>query len=146
MNAFQILAVISSIGIYFLIVLGGITTQSGSGMACPDWPLCFGELLPNLTTTVLIEMSHRYMAMIVGLLITATFILAVRNYRNSKILLFSSAMSFLLVGLQGYIGMLTVTSILDPVIVTLHLALSTALFGFSLITAILALKTTYDVS
>jgi len=146
MNAFQILAVISSLGIYFLIVLGGITTQSGSGMACPDWPLCFGELLPNLTTTVLIEMSHRYMAMIVGLLITATFILAVRNYRNSKILLFSSAMSFLLVGLQGYIGMLTVTSILDPVIVTLHLALSTALFGFSLITAILALKTTYDVS
>ena len=146
MNAFQILAVISSIGIYFLIVLGGITTQSGSGMACPDWPLCFGELLPNLTTTVLIEMSHRYMAMIVGLLITATFILAVRNYRNSKILLFSSTMSFLLVGLQGYIGMLTVTSILDPVIVTLHLALSTALFGFSLITAILALKTTYDVS
>jgi len=146
MNAFQILAVISSLGIYFLIVLGGITTQSGSGMACPDWPLCFGELLPNLTTTVLIEMSHRYMAMIVGLLITATFILAVRNYRNSKILLFSSTMSFLLVGLQGYIGMLTVTSILDPVIVTLHLALSTALFGFSLITAILALKTTYDVS
>ena len=146
MNAFQILAVISSIGIYFLIVLGGITTQSGSGMACPDWPLCFGELLPNLTTTVLIEMSHRYMAMIVGLLITATFILAVRNYRNSKILLFSSAMSFLLVGLQGYIGMLTVTSILDPVIVTLHLALSTALFGFSLITAILALKTTYNIS
>ena len=146
MNAFQILAVISSLGIYFLIVLGGITTQSGSGMACPDWPLCFGELLPNLTTTVLIEMSHRYLAMIVGLIITSTFILAVRNYRNSKILLFSSAMSFLLVGIQGYIGMLTVTSILDPAIVTLHLALSTALFGFSLITAILALKTTYNIS
>ncbi|MBE18723.1 MAG: hypothetical protein CMO11_01970 [Thaumarchaeota archaeon] len=146
MNAFQILTVLSSIGVYFLIVLGGITTQTGSGMACPDWPLCFGELLPNLTTTVLIEMSHRYMAMIVGLLITSTFILAVRNYRNSKILLFSSAMSFLLVGIQGYIGMLTVTSILDPAIVTLHLALSTALFGFSLITAILALKTTYNVS
>ena len=146
MNAFQILTVLSSIGVYFLIVLGGITTQTGSGMACPDWPLCFCELLPNLTTTVLIEMSHRYMAMIVGLLITSTFILAVRNYRNSKILLFSSAMSFLLVGIQGYIGMLTVTSILDPAIVTLHLALSTALFGFSLITAILALKTTYNVS
>ena len=146
MNTFQILTVISSIGVYFLIVLGGVTTQTGSGMACPDWPLCFGELLPNLTTTVLIEMSHRYLAMIVGLLITSTFILAVRNYRNSKILLFSSAMSFLLVGIQGYIGMLTVTSILDPAIVTLHLALSTALFGFSLITAILALKTTYNIS
>ena len=42
MNAFQILTVLSSIGVYFLIVLGGITTQTGSGMACPDWPLCFG--------------------------------------------------------------------------------------------------------
>ena len=146
MNTFQILTVISSIGVYFLIVLGGVTTQTDSGMACPDWPLCFGELLPNLTTTVLIEMSHRYLAMIVGLIITSTFILAVRNYRNSKILLFSSAMSFLLVGIQGYIGMLTVTSILDPAIVTLHLALSTALFVFSLITAILALKTTYNIS
>ena len=124
-----------------LIVLGGITTQSGSGMACPDWPLCFGELLPNLTTTVLIEMSHRYLAMIVGFLILGTFIVSYRSYRSEKSLLTSYGIMLVLVVIQAYIGMLTVTSILDPAIVTIHLAVSTALFGFSVITALLSLRT-----
>ena len=86
-------------------------------------------------------MTHRYVATFVGFLILFTFILAYRNHRTSKFLVISSGISLILVALQGYIGMLTVTSILDPAIVTLHLALSTALFGFSVITAILSLKT-----
>jgi len=141
MNIFKFLAISSAIGVYILIVIGGITTQTGSGMACPDWPLCFGEFFPNLNINVIIEMTHRYVATFVGFLILFTFILAYRNHRTSKFLVISSGISLILVALQGYIGMLTVTSILDPAIVTLHLALSTALFGFSVITAILSLKT-----
>ena len=141
MNRFQNVAVSSPIGIYVLIVVGGITTQSGSGMACPDWPLCFGSLLPNLNTTVLIEMTHRYLAMLVGFIILGTFIMAYRNHRNSKSLVMSSGIALVLVTIQGYIGMLTVTTTLDPAVVTIHLAVSTALFGVSVITAILAVKT-----
>jgi len=141
MNPLKILSISSAIGVYVLIVLGGITTQSGSGMACPDWPLCFGELLPNFTTTVLIEMSHRYLAMIVGFLILGTFIVSYRSYRSETSILISSGITLVLVTMQAYIGMLTITSILDPVIVTIHLAVSTALFGFSIITALLSLRT-----
>ena len=141
MNPLMTLSISSAIGIYILIVVGGITTQSGSGMACPDWPLCFGELLPNLTTSVLIEMTHRYLAMIVGFLILGTFIVAYRSYRDSKYIIASSGITLFLVTIQAYIGMLTVTSILDPAIVTIHLAVSTALFGTSIITALLSLRT-----
>ena len=110
-------------------------------MACPDWPLCFGELLPNLNMNVLIEMSHRYLAMIVGFLILGTFIVSYRSYRSEKSILTSSGITLVLVVIQAYIGMLTVTSILDPAIVTIHLAVSTALFGLSVITALLSLRT-----
>ena len=79
--------------------------------------------------------------MIVGFLILGTFILAYRDHKDSKYLLASSGITLVLVIAQGYIGMLTVTSVLDPAIVTLHLATSTALFGFSIITALLSLKT-----
>ena len=141
MNPLKTLSISSAIGIYILIVVGGITTQSGSGMACPDWPLCFGELLPNLTTSVLIEMTHRYLAMIVGFLILGTFIVAYRSYRDSKYIIASSGITLFLVTIQAYIGMLTVTSILDPAILTIHLSVSTALFGTSIITALLSLRT-----
>ena len=110
-------------------------------MACPDWPLCFGELLPNFTTSVLIEMTHRYLAMVVGFLILGTFIVAYRSYRDDTYLVATSGITLVLVTIQAYIGMLTVTSILDPAIVTIHLAVSTALFGFSIITALISYRT-----
>ena len=141
MNPLKTLSVSSAIGIYILIVVGGITTQSGSGMACPDWPLCIGEFLPNLTTSVLIEMTHRYLAMVVGFLILGTFIVAYRSYRDNTYLVATSGITLVLVTIQAYIGMLTVTSILDPAIVTIHLAVSTALFGFSIITALISYQT-----
>ena len=113
MNPLKTLSISSAIGIYILIVVGGITTQSGSGMACPDWPLCFGELLPNLTTSVLIEMTHRYLAMIVGFLILGTFIVAYRSYRDSKYIIASSGITLFLVTIQAYICLLYTSDAAD---------------------------------
>jgi heme A synthase len=50
-----------------LIVAGGLVTNTDSGLACPDWPTCFGSPFPKMAGGVLVEHTHRLLATAVGL-------------------------------------------------------------------------------
>ena len=50
-----------------LIVAGGLVTNTDSGLACPDWPTCFGSPMPRMVGGVLVEHTHRLIATAVGL-------------------------------------------------------------------------------
>jgi len=52
-----------------LIVAGGVVTNTDSGLACPDWPTCFGSPLPRMAGGVAVEHTHRLIATSVGLTI-----------------------------------------------------------------------------
>src|SRR5438270_632568 len=50
-----------------LIVAGGLVTNTDSGLACPDWPTCFGSPIPKMVGGVAVEHTHRLIATVVGL-------------------------------------------------------------------------------
>ena len=52
---------------YVLLVFGSAVRVHGAGLACPDWPLCFGEVIPALDFQVFMEWGHRVLAGLVSL-------------------------------------------------------------------------------
>jgi protoheme IX farnesyltransferase len=130
------LAVVTAIASYALIVLGGITRVSGSGLGCEDdWPLCQGKPYPPLNTLAIIEYMHRTVAatitfLVIGTLI-GTFIVRETSPRSRKLAIASLG----LVIFQAILGALTVWGELPPSIVTAHLGTAMIYFAVTILTA-----------
>ena len=133
---FRLLAIVTFVTTYALIVLGAVVRVTESGDACPDWPRCHGELIPPLEPAVLIEFSHRLLASLVGLLVLATAVLAWRWQRRVPLVRWGATLAVLLVGGQIILGGLTVLNDLPPSMVTAHLALASALLATLLVVVI----------
>jgi heme a synthase len=136
----QTMAVLGAIFAYATIVLGGTVRGMGAGLACPDWPLCNGSLVPNVANAgVLVEYVHRLVALLTGLFVLFTLLAALVWFRSEMRLVTLSVMSFAVLATQVAAGALTITTENDPAIVTLHLALGTATLAAALIVAMVSL-------
>ena len=124
------LALASVVAAFALIVLGGVVRVTGSGLGCPDWPLCHGNIIPPLEKTAIIEYSHRLVASgIVGPLIIATCAVAWISYRRERRLVIPATAAVILLLAQGGLGGVTVLTELPSHIVAAHMALAQALLG-----------------
>jgi cytochrome c oxidase assembly protein subunit 15 len=140
----------------FVVVLGAYVRLADAGLGCPDWPGCYGQLIaPSAAPSIEIanqafpdtpvespkawkEMVHRYFASTLGLLILVMAAIAIKNRKKSEQQVKLSIFLVLLVCFQGALGMWTVTMLLKPFIVTLHLLggmLTLALLFWTTLTA-----------
>jgi heme a synthase len=113
------------VALVVLIVIGGATRVMQAGLACPDWPLCYGSLLPGgqLNLQVFLEWFHRLDAFVVGVvLLVLAGASGLARRRLPAWLPLASFSALALVALQGGLGALTVTRLLPAPLVTAHLA------------------------
>ncbi|HEV8468231.1 MAG TPA: heme o synthase [Candidatus Limnocylindria bacterium] len=112
-----------SLAMTFLVVVwGGIVRVTGSGLGCPDWPLCHGQFLPSLDPPTRIEWTHRFLAITSGLAVAAMVVWTLGAYRVDRRALWLALAAAILYPLQAVLGGITVVLELPPEWVTLHLA------------------------
>ena len=141
------LLLISVILTLCVVVFGAYVRLTDAGLGCPDWPGCYGTLTvpesmeaiaeaqkiypnsPVESTKAWIEMIHRYLAGILGILI---LIIGFTSYKKRQEIAVPVALPIFLVLLlfmQAALGMWTVTMLLQPAIVTLHLLGGMSILG-----------------
>lgn len=174
---FRRMALITIFATIFLIWVGGLVRSTGSGMGCPDWPKCFGQIVPptdvaqlpadykahyselrqqknfriaarlekmgftevadkmrhdpkilieedfNVTKTW-IEYLNRLVGVLIGLFIFLTMLFSIPLRKHDWKITALSVAGFILVGLEGWLGSIVVSTNLMPGIITLHMILA----------------------
>ncbi len=108
-----------------LIVLTGAAVRlTGSGLGCPDWPKCYGQALPPISTHALIEFGNRALSGLVGVMTVLAAVLAFTRRPFRRDLAFLALALPLGVVAQAVLGGFTVREHLAPGFVMGHFALS----------------------
>jgi protoheme IX farnesyltransferase len=127
---FQKLAAATVVTAILLVTIGVIVRATGSGMGCPDWPLCHGQIIPALNDAqAWIEWVHRTIAVIIGFEVFGLAALALIDHRDRRTLVAASIAAVLLVGFQAWLGRETVRLGNSGESVTAHLASAMTLVG-----------------
>ncbi len=122
------LAVLTTIGMLFVLLGGALVTKTESGMGCGrSWPLCNGQLVPSdITPELVIELAHRVVSGALGIMVLALSIWSWRTIGHIRETKFLAFLSLFFIVLQGLIGAAAVVWGQNDFVLALH-------FGISLI-------------
>lgn len=128
-------AVILASCTFLLVIAGGLVTSTGSGLAVPDWPLSYGQVMPPMVGGIFYEHGHRMVATFVGML-TVVFTVWLLRVEKRKWVKALGVASLFAVILQGILGGLTVLFLLPTPISVMHATLAQSFFSAVVVLAL----------
>lgn len=123
-TGFGRLAVVTAGLSLVLVALGGAVRATDSGLACPDWPRCFGLWIPPADLNIWLEHSHRLLAGVVAIAIAVLTVWAIARFRTRPAVVWASVTALVLVTIQAGLGALVVLRLLRADLVTAHLGMA----------------------
>jgi heme A synthase len=138
-NLFRRLAFLTALFAYLQIALGGVVRVTGSGLGCPDWPLCHGRPYPAADVHSIIEYSHRTVGSITGLLVVVTVLYSLMFLKRRPLVTGLAFASLAAIAAEGAVGGVVVVHELAPWLVLVHLGLAMIILGLLIAVAVMSL-------
>ena len=128
---FTLLATFAAVSTFALLLFGSNVTAGGvtSSLVFGDWPLMGGSVFPPLTELTTAHVLHRWIAVVVGLIVVATAVVAWRTQRAHPTIVRLALAAGILYPVQALVGGLQVLTKLAPLTQTLHLAIGESIWG-----------------
>jgi cytochrome c oxidase assembly protein subunit 15 len=132
-------AILLAVCTLFLVVAGASVTSKEAGLSVPDWPLSYGQVMPQMTGGVFFEHGHRMVATTVGFMtiVLAIWLARVETRRWMKTLGFVALGAVIF---QGLLGGLTVKLLLPPAVSIAHACLAQLFFSTTVAIALFTSK------
>ena len=121
-NKFRYSSYLLIVTTYILILLGAYVKAINAGLACPDWPLCYGKYIPDIKDhRIFAEWFHRLWAMCNGFLLLGITYAAFKQKAEHQIYSTLCSIMVVLYAVQIVFGGLTVLRDLQAAVVVTHL-------------------------
>jgi protoheme IX farnesyltransferase len=126
---FTLIAAFGAMAVFALLLFGSQVTATSQWFVFPDWPLMNGSLLPPLSDGNAAHVLHRWVAIVVGLIVAAVTLAAWRTQRSNRAILRLTLIAAVLFPIQAVIGGAQVLTNLAGWTQTLHVALGALIWA-----------------